>query len=231
MRKKVMILAVILVLCVVLFLYKDAIMNLAGFGSSGDDFDSLDSNIQNVDVNIQSQEIESIPVNTQAATPSGDCNVTNANICLDNAKKYINEKDLVRALGLLIQGCEYKNAESCLTLANMYNDDSMLPKSDYLYFGYLSKACLLDSMEGCYDLGVRYYRGDEFVKRDIKKSFELFEKVCDSGDMKGCNNLAVIYNNGGGGIKKDLKFAKDLFDKACKSGYEPSCSNITKAFK
>ena len=79
-------------------------------------------------------------------------------------------------------------------------------------------------------LGVKYYRGDDIVDKNMKKSFDLFKKVCDSGNMEGCNNLAVMYNNGDGGIKKDLKLAKDLFDKACKSGYQPSCDNIKKVF-
>ncbi|RDU57341.1 tetratricopeptide repeat protein [Helicobacter sp. MIT 99-5507] len=227
MRKKVIIIATILVVCVALFLYKDTIMSLVSSGTSSSDFSNLDS-VQNVDTNPQ--DIAPIQNSTQAL-PSGDCDANNANICLENAKKYIDAKDLVKALGLLIQGCEYQDAQSCLILANMYNNNDVIPKSEYLYFGYLSKACSLNNMAGCYDLGVKYYRGDEIVKRDTKKSFELFKKVCDSGDVKGCNNLAVIYNNGDGGIKKDLKLAKDLFDKACKSGYEPSCSNIQKAFK
>ena len=221
MNKKVRIIAMaavaVLVVGVALFLYEDTI-----FGSSEDS--------NNVDSNIKS--IQTPPTtNTPQVATSSACSSNNANICLESAKKLIDSKDLVKALGLLIQGCEYKNAESCLLLANLYNDENAIPKSQYLYFGYLTKACLLDSTEGCYDLGVKYYRGDKLTKRDIKKSFELFEKVCSSGDMKGCNNLGVIYNNGASGIKKDLKLAKDLFTKACESGYKPSCDNINKVFK
>lgn len=226
MRLKIMILVAVLVLCAALFLYKDTIMNLVGFASPSDDgFADLDS-IPSIQT---PQEVAPIPNNNIRIT-SSNCSKDNAGACLDSAKKYMSEKDTANALGVLTRGCEYQNAESCAMLANMYNDDNIMPKSQYLYLGYIDKACALGSMESCYDLGVAYYRGDDLAKKDFKKSSELFQRVCDSGRMEGCNNLAVIYNNGGAGIKKDLKLARSLFDRACKSGYEPSCSNLKKVF-
>lgn len=231
MRIKIIVLVVVLALCGVLFLYKDMVIDLIGFGIANDNnitnYDSENISISNQDNEVvitSNGKVDSGPLNNEI------CDSDNIDNCIKIAKSYIENKQSIQALGVLIKGCEYKNAESCLMLADLYNIDDVIGKSKYIYFGYIEKSCELGKIDACYKLGVKYYRGDDIVNRDIKKSFDLFKKVCDTGNMEGCNNLAVIYNNGDGGIKKDLKLAKELFDKACKSGYQPSCDNIKKVF-
>lgn len=229
MRVRIMILIIVIALCGVLFLYKDMILDITGFNVPNND-NNIDYNIK--DSGISNQVIDT-PIATQENKPNPApklCDVNNSNNCPVMAQSYIDNGDIIKALGVLIQGCEYKNAESCLKLANLYENDANAIKSNYLYFGYIQKACNLDSIDACYAMGVEYYRGNDILNKDIKKSFDLFKKACDNGNMKGCNNLAVIYNNGDSGIKKDIKLAKELFDKACKSGYQPSCDNIKKVF-
>ncbi len=163
---------------------------------------------------------------TAPAQPSlkSSCEGGNVNDCLKFADEQIKANKPLEAANALVKPCEAKNNKSCETIANIYNDLAKKYSDDSI--NYYKRSCDNGGLDGCYGLGVKYFRG-EVVKQDFKQSFALFKKVCDGGKVEGCNNLAVMYNNANG-VKKNIKLARQLFKKACDSGYKPSCANLTK---
>lgn len=201
------------------YFYKDTLLNLAGISLN----------------NQASNELDEIVAASQAAPTNptqvsqNACNSGNLQDCIALADLYLEEKNSLKAIEVLVAACEKKSGEACVKLSNIYDSGNGVEKSQYLFLGYAQKACEMGNMDGCYDLGVKYYRGEgELIKKDIAKAFQLFNKACVGGNQKGCNNVAVIYNNGENGISRNVKKARELFDVACKSGYAPSCENLAK---
>lgn len=204
MNKKFVIIVLVLALCAGGYLYKDVFLQMFGLGPTPE----------------QNEEIELPPLQPQAETPKA-CD--NFNECVESANKFLADKKYDEAVGVLLPFCEQKNAKACEMVADVYGN---YIKDSAKSLSYNQMACDFGGLDGCYALGVKYYRGDG-ISRDTKQSFALFKKVCDGGKMQGCNNLAVIYNNGDG-TKRDVKKARELFKKACDSGYKPSCENLKK---
>lgn len=152
------------------------------------------------------------------------CDSGNVNDCLLFAAEQLEKSKPLEAIKALIKPCESKHNQSCAIIANIYDD--MSKKYNDKSVNYYKTACDNGGLDGCYGLGVKYFRG-ESVKQDFKESFTLFKKVCDGGKVEGCNNLAVMYNNASG-TKRDVKLAREMFKKACDSGYKPSCNNLSK---
>jgi hypothetical protein len=57
------------------------------------------------------------------------------------------------------------------------------------------KACEGDSNTGCYNLGVKYLKG-EGVRKDNSRALDLFGKACDLKSENGCNAYAKLKNIG-----------------------------------
>lgn len=152
------------------------------------------------------------------------CESGNVNDCLLYAAEQLEKQKPLDAIKVLIKPCEMQHNQSCAIIANIYDD--MSKKYNDKSVNYYKTACDNGGLDGCYGLGVKYFRG-ESVKQNFKESFSLFKKVCDGGKVEGCNNLAVMYNNANG-IKRDTKLAREMFKKACDSGYKPSCDNLAK---
>ncbi|MGX2982716.1 tetratricopeptide repeat protein [Helicobacter sp. 23-1045] len=255
-KKKIIYMVVlVVVLGVTGFLYKDSLLSLVGFGGGSQIVEDLEMPLPQAPQGAESADftpnaVDSAPSETCAID---ECGADSATQTLapsankggqgaDSAKNPLEKKSPVKdstkeakkpkkspkqaidAIKSLLEPCQNKDAKSCANIAEIYGDDL----GDYaLGVAFAKKACDLKSLDGCYVLGVKYYRGDG-VKRDVKQSFSLFKQVCDGGKMQGCNNLGVIYNNDEGGIKRDKKKAQALFKKACDSGYKPSCENLAK---
>lgn len=206
------------------FLYKDTIIKYANdFGIPqmlGIDLAALGLVANEVAVPQPAQQ-------TAPAQPSlkSSCDSGNVDDCLKFADEQIKANKPIQASNALIKPCESKNNKSCEMLANIYNDLAKKYSNDSIK--YYKQSCDNGGLDGCYGLGVKYFRG-EVVKQDFKQSFALFQKVCDGGKVEGCNNLAVMYNNANG-VKKNIKLARQLFKKACDSGYKPSCENLAKS--
>jgi len=52
----------------------------------------------------------------------------------------------------------------------------------------LSNNCQKGKVEACYELGLRYKKGDE-VKKDTQKASKLFQNACNNGFKKACNEI------------------------------------------
>ncbi|RDU64803.1 tetratricopeptide repeat protein [Helicobacter sp. MIT 14-3879] len=239
MTKKTIIMAVILVLLlgVAGFLYKDMLLGMFGLSQNQEEFIEFNEISQPQELQTTSNqttlndnEISNTKVDNtqnQKETLKNSCENGNVDDCINLALKYIESKDFLSAIKVVIVPCERKNAKSCAILADIYSGVDGVEKSIPLFIAYATRACDYGDVDSCYSLGVKYYRGVD-LKEDIKKSFDLFKKSCDNGKVEGCNNLAVIYNNGANGISKNTKLAKDIFKKACDNGYKPSCKNLSK---
>lgn len=175
---------------------------------------------------VQSEAIEVPQMQQDSTQPSLKTNCESGIFedCIKIANEQIQANKPLEAVKILTTSCEVKHNESCTMIANIYNDLAKKYSDDSI--SYYKRACDNGGLDGCYGLGVKYFRG-EVVKQDFKQSFALFKKVCDGGKVEGCNNLAVMYNNANG-VKKNIKLARQLFKKACDSGYKPSCANLTK---
>lgn len=86
------------------------------------------------------------------------------------------------------------------------------------------KACDLQNMRGCRNLGNRYDLGTGVDEDDIKAN-ALFEQACNGGDMGGCRNLGWQYAEGEG-ADKDQARANTLFKQACDGGYMSGCNSL-----
>ena len=230
--KKKVIYAVILlaILGVAGFLYKDDLLVLAGFGGGAEEIEMIDVPEVNVPAPTQSAESSVDSANNaqnsasetpQQAQATSSQEKAHAQPQQPKAKK--SPKQALDAIKALLEPCQNKDAKSCAQIAEIYSDDL---EDSALSVAFGKKACDFGSIDGCYQMGVKYYNGSG-VSRDVKQSFALFKKACDGEKIEGCNNLGVLYNNGEG-TKQDIQKARQLFKKACDSGYKPSCENLKK---
>ncbi|CAA6801202.1 MAG: Unknown protein [uncultured Sulfurovum sp.] len=93
--------------------------------------------------------------------------------------------------------CDASYAKACMSLGNLYTINSIqeikvdLEKSAI----YNTKACELNNMIACNNLGVMYKYG-KFYKKDYKKALELFMKSCSNKDHsaveKACRSKEEI---------------------------------------
>lgn len=232
-----LIVVLVVVLGVIGYLYKDDILGMLGLSSlgGGTSFESNSNPVNNTpSPAVAPKEQQN---NTQApVAPKADagqnqnfarsCESGKLDDCSKAIEQFLEAKNAYNALKLAVVACEKKDAKSCTLMSKMYDSEADgLSKVPSLSNAYASLGCEYGDIEACYELGVKYYRGEG---GDMKQSFALFKKTCEAGKVEGCNNLAVIYNNGVGGIKKNIKLAKEIFKKACDSGYKPSCDNLAK---
>ena len=211
------------------FLYKDVLIKYAvDFGIPqmlGIDLSATlgATNAQNDEIIVPQPQVAQAPAVPNTRTK---CDGGSLEDCANIANELLNANKPVDAVKTLLSLCEAKNNRACELIANIYNTTL---KDTTMNLAYNTRSCDNGGLDGCYNLGVKYFRG-EGVKQDFKRSFALFKKVCDGGKVEGCNNLAVMYNNANG-VKKNVKLARTMFKKACDSGYKPSCENLTKTKK
>ena len=78
------------------------------------------------------------------------------------------------------------------------------------------KKALLGHPSDIYDLGLRYFFGED-VKKDYHSAEALFTQSAELGFTKAQIHLALLYYEGYG-LEKDLTKALFWFDKAAKNG-------------
>jgi TPR repeat protein len=76
-----------------------------------------------------------------------------------------------------------------------------------------------------YELGLLYYNGEWWFKKDLKKSVECHTKAAEMGNADAMFELYVYYSTGTG-IKKDEKVALEWCKKAADLGQSRACSNM-----
>ncbi len=91
---------------------------------------------------------------------------------------------------------------------------------------YLSKACELNSGNGCYALGAFY---NDRKDKDIKKVVQYLSKACELQNSGACSKLGAMQYVGKGVVKNE-KQAMEKFEKGCelgKLGHREACEIVT----
>ena len=84
------------------------------------------------------------------------------------------------------------------------------------------KACDGQDAEACFNLGVRYGKG-EGVTQDSVKAVEFYRKACDGGqNAPGCFSLGWMYYTNRG-VRQSVDKALTFFGRACDLKSELGC--------
>lgn len=145
---------------------------------------------------------------------------TELGIMLD--KRQIDEVDLKIEHVSIIYGVNFFHKACNLNYADGCYRAWALTKTE----SYASKACELNHINACLDVGedcASSYNPD----RRYSKSAEYYSKACDLGSSAGCNNAGVAYEDGA----INFATAKKLYEKACKMGSEKGCKNAKRIVK
>jgi TPR repeat protein len=76
-----------------------------------------------------------------------------------------------------------------------------------------------------YELGLLYYNGEWWFKKDLKKSLECHTKAAEMGNANAMFELYVLYSTGDG-VKKDNMVAVEWCKKAADLGQNRACYNM-----
>jgi TPR repeat protein len=147
--------------------------------------------------------------------------------------------------------CSEGSASSCLVLARLTSEGTLLPRNLQKTGEGLSRACDLGMPEACTllvdfvsaggqstfqnacdhhagasccVLGALYHSGNGVPKDDVR-ALALFRRSCAAGWWRGCDRLGESYL-WGEGTETDHEKALENFERACTNHYAPSCYNL-----
>lgn len=86
------------------------------------------------------------------------------------------------------------------------------------------KACSLNDMIGCSNLGLQYQETDEMGEANT-----LYLQACDANEANGCSHLAASYR-WGWGVDVDYEKSSDLYVKSCKLDLASACDSAGDVF-
>ncbi|MBQ9212515.1 MAG: SEL1-like repeat protein [Bacteroidales bacterium] len=141
----------------------------------------------------------------------------------DNEKRQEYERKLKQELLLQNeQGCNKGHVESCLALANAYNNGiGVEPNRNQAAILFIKAYNLSNNINRnkCdYELNL-------FYNKEYLETAKLFEQTCNNGDVTSCHSLGVMYKNGQG-VEQNHDQAAKLFEQACNSGIAESCADL-----
>ena len=117
--------------------------------------------------------------------------------------------DPKHALQLLEEACVAAHGSSCTLLGFLHaRGRHKLPRDEGRAMTYFVKACQLDDLEGCFNIGDLGVRMAEYSAARI-----AFQRACELGSGIGCARGADLIDRGIGG-KPDPGAAKAMFEKA-----------------
>jgi hypothetical protein len=100
-----------------------------------------------------------------------------------------------QAASLYKQGADQGDPSAALKLGLLIEQGKV---SNVNYGGaarWYERACELDSLPGCHNVGVSYEYGSNGVTKDIKKANDSYLKAAERGYMQSQYNLASLYAN------------------------------------
>ena len=116
-----------------------------------------------------------------------------------------------------LESVEQCDKETCNNIGRVYYGAKNYQQASK----YFKKACDLNYMVACHNVGVLYAEG-KGVKQDFVNARKYYEKACNANVAEACNNLGVLYVNGQG-VKQNLSTAKKYYGKACDLNEKISC--------
>ena len=121
--------------------------------------------------------------------------------------------DFENAIAKRSKQCFAGNAEVCMDIADMYEEEEVVKKDYVKVFEYTKRACEFDSNIGCNNLGY-IYGNAEGVELDLEKSIYYYTQACEKDYALACLNLGGLFKEGWYGAKIDNRRAFTYFKKA-----------------
>jgi len=106
--------------------------------------------------------------------------------CLNKGRQYISQKDYQRAIVLLQKACNFDNMMGCQLLAVTIEDAPGVTRDPDRTLKLFKKACFGGVSSGCFNAGLTYRDGLNYMPRDKGKAKAYFEKSCSLGDQYAC---------------------------------------------
>lgn len=136
-----------------------------------------------------------------------------------------DHESLADAARELRAGCDARNVDTCLSLAELFQSGQHGVERDFETASSLFRAaCDAHSAEACFDLGWSYTNGDGVPENDAM-GVRLLRRACDQGFAAGCNDAGAMYA-WGKGVAWDPNQARLLFVEACAHGEAKGCRNL-----
>lgn len=117
--------------------------------------------------------------------------------------------DPAHAVKLLDEACAAKHGSSCTLLGFLYaRGRNKLARDDARAMTYFVKACAVDDLEGCINIGDLGVRTAEYAAARV-----AFERACELGSGLGCARAGDLLERGIGGAASTTA-AQTLFEKS-----------------
>jgi TPR repeat protein len=94
----------------------------------------------------------------------------------------------------------------------------------------MEKAARLGHGRSCFNLGMFYKLGDEFLTQDYRKAMEFFQRAGEAGYAPGWRSIGLMYRNGEG-FPKDEKLQTVYFLKAAEMGDPNAMCDVGYAYE
>ena len=131
--------------------------------------------------------------------------------------------DPAHAITLLDEACAASHGDSCTLLGFLYaRGRSKVARDDPRAMTYFEKACQLDDLEGCFNIGDLGVRMGDYPAARV-----AFQRACELGSGTGCARGADLIERGIGGTA-DPRAALPMFEKAL-AILGPRCPDVSAA--
>jgi len=137
------------------------------------------------------------------------CLLGNKDGCF-NLAHLLEDSNLSKSIKLYELLCKYNYSRACVSLGAIYEEKLYRSNKAVIFY---NKACNLGNKDGCYNLGLKYFK-----YKDYFNALKYFSKACLYLDGESCFNVGVIYFAGANN-KKAFKFFKN----SCELGYAEGC--------
>jgi TPR repeat protein len=151
-----------------------------------------------------------------------NCTENSAELCYDAALAAFEKGHEERALIYLVQGCDFRQGDSCGLLAQGYIYGGFVETNLTMALHYGNEGCSLQNGNACYATCLVY--SGEFggvVNKPLALSFA--EKACSYGNGGGCEVSSKAYQHGYHGAEVDSVKAMQFANKACALGVTDFC--------
>lgn len=159
----------------------------------------------------------SLPSHAEQTLQPDSCNKDNTSECMRIADDFFDIEGFDESLKYYVSLCALEVGKGCRRTGWIH--DEVLGSQFELVKEAYQKACLLDDMMGCNNLGYAYENNSE-----IDKANTLYNQACNGNNSIACNNLGVNFEYGSG-VELNHKKASELYIKSCGFKFAKACEN------
>ncbi len=107
----------------------------------------------------------------------------------------------------------------------MDNREKLFGESESDFIKYYKKACRLNELDACLELGESYENGLNGVLRDYKLAVKFYHRACELNSSIACNNLGYLYDYGIGTDRDNIEAFKN-YKRSCRLKSMVGCYNL-----